>query len=144
METIIGLLFVILPVIFKLIEKKLNEAGTPPKAGPAIDLSELLGETENSDEEEPVLLEDYDDVVFAGRTPDEDKPTTIVVPEAPKQAPKTYELRPQDILEGTRSINKPRKSSPILQEERNDKKKEKIDPKKLVIYSEIMKPKYQE
>jgi hypothetical protein len=29
-------------------------------------------------------------------------------------------------------------------EEKDNKKKEKIDPKKLVLYSEIMKPKHQE
>ena len=33
---------------------------------------------------------------------------------------------------------------PILQEEDDTVKGEKIDPKKLVIYSEIMKPKYTE
>ncbi len=143
METIIGLLFIILPVIFKLIEKKLNEAGTQPKAGPTVDHSDLFVEDEDSKKYEPVLLEDYDDVVFAGREPDENKPTVIVIPEVPRQAPTEYVLKPLD-LEGKRSVNVTRKSSPILQEERNEKKKEKIDPKKLVIYSEIMKPKYQE
>ena len=44
------------------------------------------------------------------------------------------------------SVQKPSKTIPILMEEskKNNNKKEKIDPKKLVIYSEIMKPKYQE
>ena len=143
METIIGLLFIILPVIFKIIEKKLNDAGTPPKTRPSVDLSDLLDEEDASVQDEPVLLEDYDDIVFAGREPDESKPTVIEIPEVPKQAPTEYVLKPLD-LEGKRSVNVTRKSSPILQEERNEKKKEKIDPKKLVIYSEIMKPKYQE
>ena len=42
------------------------------------------------------------------------------------------------------SVQKPSKTIPILMEESKKNKKEKIDPKKLVIYSEIMKPKYQE
>jgi len=38
-----------------------------------------------------------------------------------------------------------KKKTPILLEDETDKvRKEKIDPKKLVIYSEIMKPKYTE
>ena len=36
-----------------------------------------------------------------------------------------------------------KKTAPILMEEPK-KKKEKIDPKKLVIYSEMMKPKFQD
>ena len=36
------------------------------------------------------------------------------------------------------------KKKPILEEEVQTRKGEKIDPKKLVIYSEIMKPKYTE
>jgi hypothetical protein len=143
METIIGLLFIILPVIFKIIEKKLNDAGTPPKTGPSVDLSDLLDEKDASVLEEPVLLEDYDDIVFAGREPDESKPTVIEIPEVPKQAPMEYAFNMRDV-EGKRSINATRTPSPILQEEHNEKKKEKIDPKRLVIYSEIMKPKYQE
>ena len=40
---------------------------------------------------------------------------------------------------------KEKRKTPILLEEETEKKrKEKIDPKKLVIYSEIMKPKYTE
>ena len=40
-------------------------------------------------------------------------------------------------------LNKVKVQTPILEEEQ-PKKKEKIDPKKLVVYSEIMKPKYNE
>ena len=41
------------------------------------------------------------------------------------------------------SVRKPLRSAPILLEE-EDVKRERIDPKKLVIYSEIMAPKYDE
>ena len=41
-------------------------------------------------------------------------------------------------------VKKPVVKKPILEEEESRKKGEKIDPKKLVIYSEIMKPKYTE
>jgi hypothetical protein len=39
---------------------------------------------------------------------------------------------------------KPAKKRKPMLEEPEEKKREKIDPKKLVIYSEIMKPKYTE
>ena len=39
---------------------------------------------------------------------------------------------------------KPVVKKPILEEEESRKTGEKIDPKKLVIYSEIMKPKFTE
>lgn len=138
METIIGLLFVLLPVIFKLIEKKLKESGKIQHAESLHEITDLF--TEEDQEEQTVhtesvaRIEEHKDVVDV-RVPDSTKLTMI---------------------EGQRSLHKsstPSKSSvkktmgkrpPILQEEVKTKKKEKIDPKKLVIYSEIMKPKYQE
>ena len=139
METIIGLLFVLLPLIFKLIEKKLKESGKIQQAESLHEITDLF--TEEDQEEQTVhtesvaRIEEHKDVVFDVRVPDSTKLTMI---------------------EGQRSLHKsstPSKSSvkktmgkrpPILQEEVKTKKKEKIDPKKLVIYSEIMKPKYQE
>lgn len=37
---------------------------------------------------------------------------------------------------------KPKAAQPVMQTEEKPRKKEKLDPKKLVIYSEIMKPKF--
>ena len=108
METIIGLLIVLVPVIFKFIGKKLEQAAqsTSSQAEPIEDWAETLRrhlETQQSPAPAPV------------------KKTV-----ARKNEPR-----------------KVQKSSPILQEEVK-KKREKIDPKKLIVYSEIMKPKYTE
>ena len=137
METIIGLLFVLLPLIFKLIEKKLKESGKIQQAESLHEITDLFteeGQEEQDVYKEPVLMDKHEDVVIPVKIP---------------------EMKPV-IVEGQRSLHKstvPARSSakktvakrpPILQEEVKTKKKEKIDPKKLVIYSEIMKPKYQE
>ena len=98
METIIGLLFILLPVIFKLIGKRLEQSET---------LTETL----------PPLEED------------------IFVPEKPESFKKPA---PQQPIEAAPVTTR----KPMLQEEEPQKKGQKIDPKKLVIYSEIMKPKF--
>ena len=122
METIFTLILVLLPVIFKLIGKRLENAGTQPQAideqQPIEDWAEVLRrhiEAQQQDESVPV-------------TPVQDTPVQERVMPATKDQPR-------------KPLYKPAK--PILQEEDN-KKKEKIDTKKLIVYSEIMKPKYTE
>ena len=125
METIIGLLLIILPVIFKAIGKKLENAASPGAPGtsgtagapdipyiPGMSgrLEEMFGKDEQS---EPVYT-----------MPEE------AVPMRPM--PK----RPQPVH--------PKPKAPILQEDAQQHEKEKIDLKKMVFYSEIMKPKYDE
>lgn len=133
METIIGLLFILLPVIFKFIEKKLQESGNTAQAGKVRELAELF--------------ETQEDDAFEDHESEADSQPVVEFPAAP--------VLPKPVLEGTRMervapakvkapVSKPSgKMTPILMEE-PEKKKEKIDPKKLVIYSEIMKPKYQD
>ena len=98
MDTIFTLLIILLPIVFKLIGKKLENAGTQPQVT-------------DSQQEPPVQAR--------------------VVPQ---------EGRPQ-----TRKTAKPavQPKKPVLQEEEK-KRTEKIDKKKLIVYSEIMKPKYTE
>lgn len=117
METIIGLLFILLPVIFKLIEKRLQNSGT----------SSTFEGDESAFEESA-------------------EPMTTPVVELPvkKEPVKEVAPKPQNtFVEGQRMTRK-KKAPAILMEEPEIRKKEKIDPKKLVIYSEIMKPKYQD
>lgn len=102
METIFGLLFILLPVIFKLIGKKLEQSG---KAGPIV---EVLSETFEESSDEPV-------------------PEPVAKPiETPVEKP-VVEFKPAP-----------------MPEQKQKPEAEKIDPKKLVIYSEIMKPKFTE
>lgn len=134
METIIGLLFILLPVIMKLIGKRLEQSGKAESAAKMRKIAQSLGGDEGDGDEEPLsgwiggteaaepVMESVEETVVP----------PVVVPAAKPVMPQKY-------------VQPVRKSRPMLLEE--DKKKagrEKIDPKKLVIYSEIMQPKYKD
>lgn len=130
METIIGLLFILLPVIFKLIGKRLEQAGKDEEAGKIREFSKKYLDQESEDSD----FEDIRQWFNGDSEPEEDAPLEVPVVELPKEeAVPAFDILKKD------------KKSPILQEEDSNKEiKEKIDPRKLVIYSEIMKPKYTE
>jgi hypothetical protein len=119
METIIGLLIVLLPLVFKLIGKRLEQAG---QVQPQV--------------EDEVLEEDWAETVRRYVEQQQAQAEVFV----PSQA----EVEPQEktVVEAPRVVPK-KKSKPILIEEEK-KEKEKIDVKKMIVYSEIMKPKYTE
>lgn len=127
METIIGLLFILLPVIFRLIGKKLEDAGKNDTARKILEMfeeemsvdAENAYETEAEAEAEPVML-------MPAESP------------APKPVPV---VKPVPV---SKPFKETKTTSPVLQEEIRKKPAEKIDPKKLIIYSEIMTPKYKE
>ena len=120
METIFGLLVILLPLIFKLIGKKLEQAGNLEKAKRFQELAERM--TSDSDEDSKkntieVSEIDFNDAVEQQRV-------------APAYVPKKEE----------RPVVEVRKKQAAVVKEKVVKKeeREKIDPKKLVIYSEIM------
>ena len=125
METIIGLLFILLPVIFKLIGKKLEQSGKTDASEKMREIVEAMGE---DNDESPIIewLKEKQEVPKA--------PAVQLVPRP--EAKPTENVKPA-------VKKKPKPKTPILVEEEK-KKGEKIDPKKLVIYSEIMKPKFTE
>ena len=135
METIIGLLFILLPVILKLVGKKLEQSGQPEKAKK---LQDIVDAFDDSDEVDDGFEVEYDD----------DGQITSVHPKMvwkPEPAPVVTEKSVPDsqihmceVKEGAPVTNK----KPMLVEETPKKKREKIDPKKLVVYSEIMKTKF--
>lgn len=135
METIIGLLFILLPVIFKLISRKLEKAGQAEKAGRLKELAEMIG----GEDETPATQTWHTDPVFElepelepQSEPEQVAP--VVVMEPVKHVPvKQAAVKPSVKV-------KPKK---VALEEKKEKK-EKIDPKKLIVYSEIMTPKYSE
>lgn len=134
METIIGLLFILLPVIFKLIGKKLENAGTttPPDTAGSFDVGSRVQEAMDEDEPEPHPQPQVSPQPQVAPAPaDEATPSVIDFNDYMRRRP------------AAKSVRKPAKKAPILVEE-EEKPKEKIDPKKLVIYSEIMSPKYKE
>ncbi|MBQ2874490.1 MAG: hypothetical protein IJE85_04255 [Bacteroidales bacterium] len=122
METIIGLLFILLPVIFKLIGKKLEQSGHTGQAETIRKIAEALGDDAEAECDEDGQI--------------------VHLPEQPSAKPS---VQPQPVVpvrvvqeEGKQGIIR----KPLLVEEKDEVEKEKIDPKKLVIYSEIMKPKF--
>lgn len=135
METIIGLLFILLPLIFKLIGRKLEKAGQAEKAGQLKELAEMIG----GEDETPATQKWHTDPVFELEPEPEPQPepeqvAPVVVMEPVKHVPvKQAAVKPSVKV-------KPKK---VALEEKKEKK-EKIDPKKLIVYSEIMTPKYSE
>lgn len=133
METIVGLLFILLPVIFKLIEKKLQQSGTAAQQETVRQIKDLFEMEEND------LTDEIEDDV-------EPEIGDYVEPEPKFEVNPVIEflekVEPQVVKPAATAQKK--RTAPILMEEKDNKKKEKIDPKKLVLYSEIMKPKHQE
>ena len=143
METIIGLLFILLPVIFKLIGKKLENAGTatPPDTAGSFDVGSWVQKATDEVEPEPMHPHAQPEV----------HPHPQLRPQ-PQAAPAPEEEATPSVIDfneymkrrsAAKPARKPSRKAPVLVEE-EDKPKEKIDPKKLVIYSEIMSPKYKE
>ena len=139
METILTLLFILLPVIFKLIGKKFEQAGQPEKAEKVRELMKSLG-GESDDAEDPFSGLFGRSVETEVERDDDDQ--IVEVKPAPQPVPVyTYT---ENVERQTAPKPQPAPRKPILEEAVQKKSGEKIDPKKLVIYSEIMKPKYTE
>lgn len=131
METIIGLLFILLPVIFNLIGKKLEKSGKTAGAGKMRDIAKALG----ADESEPEPMAVHPEPVAAQPAPVEVRSVPVEV------QPRTFMNEAQPSV--SRIAQKKVKPA-VAVKNVPDKHKEKIDPKKLVVYSEIMKPKFTE
>ena len=131
METIIGLLMILLPVAFKLIGKRLEQAG---KQQPQVTVSEEeipaedWAQTLNEYLEQQTLVKEEPAVIE----------TAVPEPMSMDSVEAHVAAVPQQ-----RQQKKTVKKAPILLEEEK-KQKEKIDVKKLIVYSEIMQPKYTE
>ena len=126
METIIGLLFILLPVIFKLIGKRFEQSGQQDKARKVREFAQAL-----DGEDSPMHDWEYFGKEVLGMSDEPQKED--VPPQAVAPAPLL-----QTHVEAEPVFTRKR----MLLEEDSPKKGEKIDPKKLVIYSEIMKPKF--
>ena len=146
METIIGLLFILLPVILKLVGKRLEQSGQPEKAKKLQDLLDTVydgkaetEELETEDEPDDGLEVEYDDdgQIVSVHPKMVWKPEPIV-PVVEKKVEPAAQIHLWEVKEGIPATKK----KPMLVEEAPKKKREKIDPKKLVVYSEIMKPKF--
>jgi hypothetical protein len=128
MEEIIGLLVVLAVGIFKAVNKKFEEAGTQPD-----EIFEPMPDTHVQVppvQQEPISVPKPVEV-----RPEPVKPVVVPPrPVAPKPKPSTIEVVDRQIVS----------RKPMLVEDEEKDPKEKIDPKKLVLYSEIMTPKFNE
>ena len=124
METIIGLLFILLPVIFKLIGKRFEQSGQQDKARKVREIAQAM-----DGEDSPMHDWEYFSKEVLGVDGEQQEEEIL---------PQTSAPVPQTPVEAQPAFTR----KPMLQEEEPQKKEEKIDPKKLVIYSEIMKPKF--
>ena len=132
METIIGILMILLPVVFKLIGKRLEQAG---KNQPPVNVMEEESPVENWEQTLREYLEQQTVV---------DEVPSVVEPVVPKpMSVDSVEAPVAPVASDKKKQKKTNKKAPILLEEEK-KPKEKIDVKKLIVYSEIMTPKYME
>ena len=135
MEELTGILFVVAAIILKVVEAKFKKASKQPapKAQPRKVFPEVTDRTGGL----PKWLEDMERELRQSESqPEPVKPAPVEV--KPEPAPTI------SFEEAQKSMKKlPVKPArkPILKEEEK-KTREKIDPKKLIVYSEIMNRKY--
>lgn len=131
MDELITIVIIAAAIIFKVVGKKLGSAGSGevfPTLPVDPDMMNIPdAESESEDVQEPFFMPRP---VYVEPAADE-----MVVEEAERALPAkpAAPVKPAQVKIQT----------PILEEEQ-PKQREKIDPKKLIIYSEIMKPKYKE
>ena len=145
METIIALLFVLLPIIFKLIAKRLEKSGKDDTARRVRELARELGVDED---EVPIAqwLKEAEAEAEAEARGEVLAETAVEKKEFVPQLVLSEEARNRKVepFVPRKVIHKPQQTRKPVVGEEQPKKGEKIDPKKLVVYSEIMKPKYTE
>lgn len=114
MEFLLPLIFIMIPVIAKLVEKKIAKGGAAPVA-PKQARRTVLDELKEMEIEIEEPVEESVEEPVLKPVPE---PVAVPLVAAPEKKP--------------------------LIKEKEKRTSEKIDPKKLVVYSEIMKPKYME
>ena len=121
METIIGILVGVAILIIKLVSKSMEDSAKSP-------VKEVFPRVTPVEEEPMPYSMEYDDVFVA-----EQFPKNIEIQQEHQQEFQ-QETQQETQQEPQRPIDKVKDSTPA--------KKEKIDPKKLIVYSEIMNRKY--
>lgn len=147
--TVLTVLLFIIPVIAKAIEKVLIQAGKQGAAGKVRGFREKLeGEVDKGQEpsDRRILDEPFPTVVHAPETPEKDVPSAAA---QASEAAFPVSSVPEDLLDdGYRSIKdiiaqRTGKSVPgPAGHEPERKSRLEIDPRKLILYSEIMKTKF--
>lgn len=134
MEELTGILFVVAAIILKVVEAKFKKASKTQ--APKVERRQTFPEMDDRTDDVPEWLRDLVREEPVKAEPVEEKP---VVKTAPVAEPATI------LFEEAR---KPMKKAPVrpaktpILKEEEKKTSEKIDPKKLIVYSEIMNRKY--
>lgn len=149
--TILTLLLVVLPMAAGLIEKLLKAAGKTGAAGKMKDLAEMFDSKDSSDDAEQAAGNPHgQQPVPAGVPAGQPAPATAhsaqpapVMTHSRQAAPKPlHQMQPaRPTVEKPVPNVKPKTGSPAA-DEAVAEKKPFIDKKKLIIYSEILKPKF--
>ena len=125
MEEIIGLLVALAAIIFKVVENRLKSSGTDAPAQERPDAGQMWREFTE---------------IFGDGKPEEAFPPVAPMPEVEESPVETAQIQvnTQTYVEAPRAV--------VMTAAAPDKasNKENIDLKKLVVYSEIMKPKFKE
>ncbi len=147
LDILIAVLFIAIPAIFKAIGERLEKSGKTDKAGKFKKVAEAFADEEGESTIEGWILEKMDKSEENPVEPVPVNPEPVVVPK-----PAVTQIDIMDYIDKPETVvkkqlkrvpPKPTFRKPMMLIEDEPKKKgEKIDPKKLVIYSEIMKPKF--
>jgi hypothetical protein len=134
MEELTGILFVVAAIILKVVEAKFKKASKTQ--APKVERRQTFPEMDDRTDDVPEWVRNLVREEPVKAEPVEEKP---VVKTAPVAEPATI------LFEEAR---KPMKKAPVRpakalnQQDEEKKTSEKIDPKKLIVYSEIMNRKY--
>ncbi len=142
-DIIIAVLFIAIPAIFKAIGNRLEKAGSD-KAGKFKRIAEAMTSDEVNVLDEETVDED-NEIRDIFMNPVGQQPAVTfdaMAPEVPESGAVAENPVSQIHVPHRPEHTVPTNRRPMLLEEENEKQGERIDPKKLVIYSEIMKPKY--
>ena len=119
MEELIGIIVAIAVLIFKAVSKKMNDSADKP-VRPAT-------RPEYHAQPEPFPGVSYD---YVGEVPE----TKVILKDVRKEMPEE--------IDASQIMHKQKSAGILRDDEPAPEKKKKIDPKKLIIYSEIMNRKY--
>jgi hypothetical protein len=142
MEELTGILFVVAAIILMVVEAKFKKAAKKP--APKVQTQEVFPEVTDHTGGLPKWLEDMERELRQVEPQPEP-----VKPQPEPVVPPPVEVKPEPVSTITfAEAQKPMKKvplkpvrKPILQDEEK-KTSEKIDPRKLIVYSEIMNRKY--
>ena len=142
MEELTGILFVVGAIVLKVIEAKFKKAAKQP--APKVQPQEVFPEVTDQTGGLPKWLEDMEREL---RQSESQMESLGPQPEPVKPAPVEVKPEPAPTISFEEAL-KPMKKAPVkparkpILKEEEKKTREKIDPKKLIVYSEIMNRKY--